>query len=109
MQQTGMSLDGVEVGCAQCEIDQCDGAVGHGGSPDESGETTQDAMIMDGYEFLAYIIESVISLGCAVSINSSYFASKVANLYINADTNMFKSKIGLYNLFFNENILSSNP
>ena len=35
-------------GCARCEKDQCDLTVGFGGSPDETGETTLDAMIMDG-------------------------------------------------------------
>ncbi|XP_059157847.1 N(4)-(Beta-N-acetylglucosaminyl)-L-asparaginase-like [Physella acuta] len=36
------------IGCTACEVLQCDGTVGYGGSPDESGETTLDAMIMDG-------------------------------------------------------------
>ncbi|XP_059992253.1 N(4)-(beta-N-acetylglucosaminyl)-L-asparaginase isoform X3 [Lagenorhynchus albirostris] len=44
----GSALDAVESGCAACEQEQCDGTVGFGGSPDESGETTLDAMIMDG-------------------------------------------------------------
>lgn len=44
----GSALDAVESGCSQCEVDQCDGTVGYGGSPDENGETTLDAMIMDG-------------------------------------------------------------
>lgn len=35
-------------GCAACEVAQCDRTVGYGGSPDESGATTLDAMIMDG-------------------------------------------------------------
>lgn len=42
------ALDAVEAGCKQCQEDQCDGTVGFGGSPDENGETTLDAMIMDG-------------------------------------------------------------
>lgn len=42
-------LDAVERGCARCEVEQCDGTVGYGGSPDESGETTLDALIMNGY------------------------------------------------------------
>ena len=42
------ALDAVEIGCATCERDQCDGTVGYGGSPDEDCETTLDAMIMDG-------------------------------------------------------------
>ncbi|SPP74021.1 putative N(4)-(beta-N-acetylglucosaminyl)-L-asparaginase GA14866 [Drosophila guanche] len=35
-------------GCTKCEKQQCDRTVGFGGSPDELGETTLDAMIMDG-------------------------------------------------------------
>ena len=38
----------MEEGCTRCEELQCDGTVGFGGSPDEDGETTLDAMIMDG-------------------------------------------------------------
>lgn len=44
----GSALDAVEAGCRQCQIERCDGTVGWGGSPSESGETTLDAMIMDG-------------------------------------------------------------
>lgn len=47
--QSGASvLDAVEKGCALCETEQCDGSVGYGGSPDERGETTLDAMVMNG-------------------------------------------------------------
>uniref|UniRef100_A0A8D0FFG7 N(4)-(Beta-N-acetylglucosaminyl)-L-asparaginase n=1 Tax=Strix occidentalis caurina TaxID=311401 RepID=A0A8D0FFG7_STROC len=35
LQLGGSELDAVERGCGQCEIDQCDGSVGYGGSPDE--------------------------------------------------------------------------
>ena len=42
------ALDAVEAGCSNCEVLRCDGTVGWGGSPDEQGETTLDAMIMDG-------------------------------------------------------------
>jgi len=45
----GSALDSVESGASECEILQCDTTVGYGGSPDENGETTLDAMIMDGY------------------------------------------------------------
>eukprot|EP00092_Neocalanus_flemingeri_P018161 GFUD01019657.1.p1 GENE.GFUD01019657.1~~GFUD01019657.1.p1 ORF type:complete len:364 (+),score=89.51 GFUD01019657.1:281-1372(+) len=44
----GTALDAVEEGCTVCEELQCDGTVGFGGSPDEDGETTLDAMIMNG-------------------------------------------------------------
>ena len=35
-------------GCSVCERMQCDLTVGYGGSPDEEGQTTLDALIMDG-------------------------------------------------------------
>ncbi|KAK4740610.1 hypothetical protein SAY87_032264 [Trapa incisa] len=44
----GSALDAVEKGCSACEDMRCDRTVGYGGSPDENGETTLDAMIMDG-------------------------------------------------------------
>jgi len=44
----GSPLDAVVEGCTWCEVNQCDGTVGYGGSPDEIGETTLDAMIIDG-------------------------------------------------------------
>lgn len=47
-QSASPALDAVEAGCRKCQEDQCDGTVGFGGSPDENGETTLDAMIMDG-------------------------------------------------------------
>ncbi|CEG40840.1 n-(beta-n-acetylglucosaminyl)-l [Plasmopara halstedii] len=42
------ALDAITRGCNRCEIDQCDFTVGYGGSPDSNGETTLDAMILDG-------------------------------------------------------------
>ena len=48
LSEGGSALSAVEEGCTRCEELQCDGTVGYGGSPDEDGETTLDAMIMDG-------------------------------------------------------------
>jgi N4-(beta-N-acetylglucosaminyl)-L-asparaginase len=48
LSKTDDCLLAVELGCTECEILRCDGTVGYGGSPDESAETTLDAMIMDG-------------------------------------------------------------
>ncbi|GFP80789.1 probable isoaspartyl peptidase/l-asparaginase 3 [Phtheirospermum japonicum] len=42
------AVDAVVEGCSACEELRCDGTVGPGGSPDENGETTIDAMIMNG-------------------------------------------------------------
>lgn len=48
----GKVLDAIEEGASVCEEMQCDGTVGYGGSPDESGETTLDALLMDGFVYL---------------------------------------------------------
>jgi N4-(beta-N-acetylglucosaminyl)-L-asparaginase len=40
-------------GASACEQEQCDGTVGYGGSPDERGETTLDAMVFDGVSLSA--------------------------------------------------------
>lgn len=48
LEQTNDRLKSVEAGCTECEMLRCDGTVGFGGSPDEYGETTLDALIMDG-------------------------------------------------------------
>ncbi|XP_014246222.1 N(4)-(Beta-N-acetylglucosaminyl)-L-asparaginase isoform X2 [Cimex lectularius] len=42
------AIDAIEAGCTKCEDLQCDHTVGYGGSPDENGESTLDAMIFDG-------------------------------------------------------------
>lgn len=46
--KTGSSISAVVSGCSWCETNQCDGTVGYGGSPDSTGNTTLDAMIMYG-------------------------------------------------------------
>lgn len=46
--QKRSALDAIEEGCSLCEEQQCRKTVGYGGSPDEAGETTLDAVIMDG-------------------------------------------------------------
>ncbi|XP_018562972.1 N(4)-(Beta-N-acetylglucosaminyl)-L-asparaginase [Anoplophora glabripennis] len=42
------ALDALTLGCKVCQDEQCDNTVGYGGSPDENGETTLDALIFDG-------------------------------------------------------------
>ncbi|NP_001146491.2 Probable isoaspartyl peptidase/L-asparaginase 3 precursor [Zea mays] len=44
----GSAVDAVVAGCSACEDLRCDGTVGPGGSPDENGETTLDALVMNG-------------------------------------------------------------
>ena len=47
----GTAVNAVLAGGTACENEPCDVTVGFGGSPDENGETSLDAMIMDGFVF----------------------------------------------------------
>jgi len=44
----GTAVNAVLAGGTRCEEEPCALSIGFGGSPDEHGETTLDAMIMDG-------------------------------------------------------------
>ncbi len=57
-------------GCTTCEEEQCDLTVGYGGSPDEGGRTTLDALIMDGVQGPLPSLPSVTRLTCARSVVS---------------------------------------
>ncbi|XP_069676921.1 N(4)-(Beta-N-acetylglucosaminyl)-L-asparaginase-like isoform X2 [Periplaneta americana] len=64
----GSALDAVEKGCSTCEEEQCDGTVGYGGSPDEDGETTLDAMIMDGMTMNMGAVGALRRIKSAISV-----------------------------------------
>ena len=64
----GNALDAVEAGCSKCERDQCDGSVGYGNHPDENGETTLDAMLMDGSTFNVGAVASLRRVKSAVGV-----------------------------------------
>lgn len=49
LNMNGTAIDAVVAGCTVCEQEQCDGTVGYGGSPNENGETSLDALIIDGF------------------------------------------------------------
>ncbi|XP_065370401.1 putative N(4)-(beta-N-acetylglucosaminyl)-L-asparaginase GG24090 [Calliphora vicina] len=73
LQQGDSALDALVVGCTTCEEQQCDGTVGYGGSPDENGETTLDAMIMDG---------SNMNIGAVGGLRQIKSAAKVARMVL---------------------------
>lgn len=68
LEENHSALDAVEKGCSQCEIDRCDGTVGWGGSPSETGETTLDAMIMDGETYDVGAVGGIRRIKSAISV-----------------------------------------
>ncbi|XP_004364899.2 aspartylglucosaminidase [Capsaspora owczarzaki ATCC 30864] len=97
------AVDAVEIGCTVCEIEQCDGSVGYGGSPNEDGETTLDAMIMDG------ITHDVGSIGCikrvksAISVARKVMEHTTHTLLVGEDATRFAVSMG-----FKEESLTTN-
>jgi len=73
LNKTDCPISAVVDGCSRCEEDQCDGTVGFGGSPDEDGETTLDALIMNGTTM------NVGSVGCLRRVKN---AIKVARFVL---------------------------
>ncbi|XP_050522065.1 N(4)-(Beta-N-acetylglucosaminyl)-L-asparaginase-like [Daktulosphaira vitifoliae] len=65
----GTAIEAVVEGCSTCEISQCDGTVGFGGSPDENGESTLDALLVDG---------ATMNVGAVGGLKRIKQASKVA-------------------------------
>jgi len=64
----GSAFDAIEQGCSVCEQEQCDYTVGFGGSPDENGETTLDAMMMDGETFNVGAVANLRRIKPAISV-----------------------------------------
>uniref|UniRef100_A0A182QGA4 N(4)-(beta-N-acetylglucosaminyl)-L-asparaginase n=1 Tax=Anopheles farauti TaxID=69004 RepID=A0A182QGA4_9DIPT len=62
-------IEALVEGCSVCEREQCDGTVGYGGSPDENGETTLDAMLMDG---------TTMDIGAVAALRDVKHAAEVA-------------------------------
>ncbi|CAG4940245.1 unnamed protein product [Colias eurytheme] len=68
LKEGGSALDAIERGASICESQQCDGTVGFGGSPDENGETTLDALLMNGKTMKVGAVGALRRIKKAVSV-----------------------------------------
>ncbi|TFB02761.1 putative isoaspartyl peptidase/L-asparaginase 3 [Trichoderma ghanense] len=67
-QSPSLALDAAQAGCQACQANQCDTTVGFGGSPDESCETTLDALIIDGQTLNAGAVANLRRVKDAVGV-----------------------------------------
>ncbi|KDR17001.1 N(4)-(Beta-N-acetylglucosaminyl)-L-asparaginase [Zootermopsis nevadensis] len=88
------ALDGVEKGCTTCEVDQCDGTVGFGGSPDENGETTLDAMIMDGMTMNVGAVAALRRVKSAISVARCVLEHTQHTLLVGDQATQFAVSLG---------------
>ncbi|XP_070552984.1 N(4)-(Beta-N-acetylglucosaminyl)-L-asparaginase-like [Ptychodera flava] len=90
----GSALDAVEQGCSVCEVQQCDGSVGYGGSPDENGETTLDAMIMDGITHDVGSVADLRRVKTAISVARSVMEYTQHTLLVGDQATQFAIEMG---------------
>ncbi|XP_028657971.1 N(4)-(beta-N-acetylglucosaminyl)-L-asparaginase [Erpetoichthys calabaricus] len=88
------ALDAVEKGCQQCEIDQCDGSVGYGGSPDERGETTLDAMIMNGDTMEVGAVADLRRIKNAIGVARAVMEYSRHTLLVGESASLFAQNMG---------------
>ena len=91
---TTSALDAVEAGCRTCEQNQCDGTVGFGGSPDESCETTLDAMIMDGSSMQTGAVAGLRRIRDAISVARAVLAHTRHSLLVGDLATQFAVAMG---------------
>lgn len=99
----GSALDAIETGCTACEQLQCDGTVGYGGSPDENGETTLDAMIIDGMTMNIGAVAALRRIKDAISVARHVLERTKHTMLVGDQATEFAIKMG-----FKEETLSTN-
>jgi len=90
----GSRIDAVEKGCTQCEIEQCDGSVGYGGSPDENGETTLDALIFDPVTYNAGSVGDLRRIKNAIGVARAVMEHTSHTLLAGAQATEFAKENG---------------
>ncbi|XP_060741649.1 N(4)-(beta-N-acetylglucosaminyl)-L-asparaginase [Tachysurus vachellii] len=102
--QSGSSpLDAVQSGCSACEEDQCDGSVGFGGHPDETGETTLDALIMNGDTMEVGAVGGLRRVKNAVGVARAVMEHTLHTLIVGESASVFAQDMG-----FRSESLSTN-
>ncbi|XP_069026762.1 N(4)-(beta-N-acetylglucosaminyl)-L-asparaginase [Embiotoca jacksoni] len=94
LQSGGSALDAVEKGCARCETEQCDGSVGYGGSPDESGETTLDAMIINGDTMEVGAVADLRRIKNAIGVARAVMERTDHTLLVGESASVFAENMG---------------
>ncbi|XP_076029987.1 N(4)-(Beta-N-acetylglucosaminyl)-L-asparaginase-like [Oratosquilla oratoria] len=96
------ALDAVEAGCSKCE-ELGGGSVGFGGNPDENGETTLDAMIMDGETHNVGAVGNLRRIKSAISVARKVMEHTSHTLLTGSQATQFAVSMG-----FKEEDLSTN-
>ncbi|KAJ9581986.1 hypothetical protein L9F63_003676 [Diploptera punctata] len=91
------ALDAVERGCSTCEEQQCDGTVGYGGSPNENGETSLDAMIFDGMTMDMGAVGDLRNVKSAISVARQVLERTQHSFLVGSEATKFALSMGFKN------------
>ncbi|XP_053400827.1 N(4)-(Beta-N-acetylglucosaminyl)-L-asparaginase-like [Mercenaria mercenaria] len=97
------AVDAVEATGHSCEMSACRHTVGFGGSPDESGETTLDAMIMDGTTHNVGAVGGLRRIKQAISVARKVLDNTDHTLLVGDAATQFAVEMG----FMEENLTTS--
>ena len=88
------ALDALESGINVCELNQCRGSVGFGNHPDENGEPTLDALIMDGPTHDAGAVGCLRNVKKAISVARRVLQNTQSTLLVGSLATDFAQKMG---------------
>ncbi|XP_062559444.1 N(4)-(Beta-N-acetylglucosaminyl)-L-asparaginase-like [Armigeres subalbatus] len=88
------AVDALVEGCSVCEREQCDGTVGYGGSPDENGESTLDALIMDGTTMNVGAVAALREIKHAISVARHVLENTKHTLLVGSQATDFAVMMG---------------
>ncbi|XP_061691931.1 N(4)-(beta-N-acetylglucosaminyl)-L-asparaginase [Syngnathoides biaculeatus] len=94
LQSGGSALDAVEKGCGRCQREQCGGSVGYGGSPDENGETTLDAMIMNGNTMEVGAVADLKRIKNAIGVARAVMERTEHTMLVGESASVFAENMG---------------
>ncbi len=94
LEKGGSSLDAVEKGINVAELDPENTSVGYGGLPNEDGETTLDAMIMDGHRHAAGAVGCLKRIKTPISVARKVLDKTAHTFLVGDDATKFAVKMG---------------
>jgi len=87
-------MDAIELGLHECELTQCDFTVGYGGSPNEYGETTLDAIVMNAQTRAIGAVANLKRVKGASRVARQVMEQTYHSLLVGEDATDFAKRIG---------------
>lgn len=91
------AIDAIVEGCGACEVEQCDGTVGYGGSPDENADVALDALIIDGKTMNIGAVGSMRNIKNAIGVARHVLENTQHTLLVGERATAFAIQMGFKN------------